>query len=226
MIMKDKKSISSEILFVLAMIINSFMLVLMVKSNLGISTLSSVPLVLYKILPNFTLGTWTIIMQVSYIIVLILFTRKFKYGYLISFIVSVPFGLLVDLFTKMTLNWPLNFFFQLMYFGMGLIGMAFGAALFVLCKLPILPFDLVVREVAEFQNISVKKAKMFIDIISVFMSVSLSLLYLKRIEGVGLGTILSVFLMGRIMQIYINYINKNYILNPKTKVGKLLTSIS
>lgn len=224
--MKNKKIISSEMLFIIAMIMNSFTLVLMVKSNFGVSTLSSVPLVLSSIFDQISLGTWTIIIQVIYILLMIIYVRKFKIGYLASFIVSIIFGLLVDFFSISTMQWPSDLFYRVIYFILGLVGMGIGAAFFVLCKLPILPFDLIVRELSEYTPKSVKQIKRSVDLTSVLFSLSMSYLVLNRIVGVGIGTIISVFLMGEIIQKVITRLNQKYIINPISKIGNYLSSIS
>ena len=224
--MKQKKELSSELLFIIAMITNSFALVLMIKSGLGISTLSSVPLVVSNIMPILSLGSWTVIIQISYILVLVLFTHKFKYGYLVSFLVAIPFGLLVDGFSAIITPWPNILSLRLIYFTVGMFAMGFGASLFVICKLPILPFDMIVREIADYKKISVKHSKMFIDVMSVIVSVSLSLFFMHHIEGVGVGTVVSVILMGPTIQYFINFISSCYDIQPQSQIGRNLTSIS
>lgn len=213
-------------LFVIAMITNSFTLVLMVKSSFGVSTLSSVPLVFSNVFTSLSLGTWTILIQVLYIVLMVMYTRTLKYGYLGSFVVSIVFGLLVDAFTVLTSQWSTELLFRILYFAVGILGMGIGAAFFVLCNLPILPFDLIVRELSNYTKKSVKVVKRSLDVVSVVISISLSLLALGQIVGIGIGTIISIFLMGEIIQKVISYINNGYDVVPKTKIGKILTSIS
>lgn len=220
------KQLSSEMLFVIAMITNSFTLVLMVKSSFGVSTLSSVPLVFSNVFTSLSLGTWTILIQVLYIVLMVMYTRTLKYGYLGSFVVSIVFGVLVDAFTVLTTQWSTEVLFRILYFTVGIIGMGIGAAFFVLCNLPILPFDLIVRELSNYTKRSVKVVKRSLDVVSVIISISLSLLALGQIVGVGIGTIISIFLMGEIIQKVISFINGEYDVIPKTKIGKVLTSIS
>ena len=71
-----KKTVSKEITFILAMIIDAFAVDLLTQANLGISTLTSLSYVLSKIIPNTTLGTVNTIVQTSLLILLIIITKK------------------------------------------------------------------------------------------------------------------------------------------------------
>ena len=160
---KHKKTLYGELALISAVLINSFALGFFVKASFGVSTLSSVPLVLSNINTKFTLGTWTIIVQVGVIIFMSLFTKKFRIGYLLSFVVSMIFGLCVDFGTFVLAPLPTDLVFRIIYFAIGLIAMPFGAALFLLCELPILPYDLFVRVIHDYTGKSIQFVRTIYD---------------------------------------------------------------
>ena len=61
--MESKITFRGEAALMLAVIINSFGVVLMLYSGAGISAISSVPYAFSEVLPKLTLGTWTYIFQ-------------------------------------------------------------------------------------------------------------------------------------------------------------------
>ena len=82
----------------LAVIINSFGVVLMLYSGAGISAISSVPYAFSEVLPKLTLGTWTYIFQGLLVLTLMIMRRKFVPSYLFSFVVGFVFGELLDFY--------------------------------------------------------------------------------------------------------------------------------
>lgn len=224
--MTNKKKFSSELALLIAIVYNSLNLSLLVKGNFGISTLSSVPVVFSKVLPQFTLGNWTIMIQTLTLGIMLLFVRKFKLGYLLSFIIALFFGYFVDMWTFFLNPLPVTMAFRIVYFVLGLCGTGIGAAFFVQCGLPIQPFDLFVREVSKATNTSLKKTRMIYDATSLTISLSVSLFFLRRLEAIGIGTILSVFMTGNIMHFTSEKLLNKYTFKPVTKAGDFLYKIS
>ena len=93
----EKKTFRGELALVIAVLINSFSVVLMLYSNAGISAISSVPYAFSLVLPNLTLGTWTYIFQGTLILSLMIMRKKFVPMYLFSFVVGFAFSMLLDL---------------------------------------------------------------------------------------------------------------------------------
>ena len=61
---KHKQKICrGEAALVLAVLVNSFGVILMLYSGSGISAISSVPFAFSEVLPELTLGTWTYLFQ-------------------------------------------------------------------------------------------------------------------------------------------------------------------
>lgn len=224
--MTKKKHFSSELALLIAILYNSLNLSLLVKGNFGISTLSSVPVVFSKVFTNFTLGNWTIIIQSLTLVVMLFIVRKFKLGYLLSFVIALFFGFFVDMWTLFLTPLPVTIGFRIVYFIFGLTGTGIGAAFFVQCGLPIQPFDLFVREVSQSTQTSLKKTRMIYDATSLSISLTVSLLMLKRLEAIGLGTILSVFMTGNIMHHTSDILLNKYTFGPSTKIGSVLYNIS
>lgn len=223
--MKQKK-FSSELALLIAVVYNSLNLTLLVKGDFGISTLSSVPLVFSRVFTNLTLGTWTIIIQTITIFIMILIVRKIKLGYLLSFFVAVIFGVFVDMWTVIIAPLPTTLVFRIIYFILGFVGTGVGAAFFILCRLPIQPFDLFVREVTAALNTPLKRTRQVYDLVSITISISVSLIFLGRLEGIGIGTVCGVLFTGIIMHEMSEFLKARYYFKPVSKPGEWLYKIS
>lgn len=224
--MGQKKFFSCELALIIAIVLNSFCLSLIAKSDLGISTLSSVPLVLSKIFTFLSFGTWNFIIQSLSILILVAVTKHFKIGYLISFLIASIFGILLDINKVMMLAWPDTFSWRTLYFLVGFLLMNVGASLFIKCMLPALPFDTFVRDMTEHLKVSVKKVKTSFDLICVLITLTLSLSILGYIYGVGIGTIIGALFTGTITNRICDYLENRYTFQIKftfvKKISKML----
>ena len=86
-----------ELALLIAVVINSFGVVLMLHSGAGISSISSVPYAFAEVFPQFSLGTWTYIFQALLIVTLMVLRRRFVLSYLFSFVVGFVFSMMLDL---------------------------------------------------------------------------------------------------------------------------------
>ena len=84
-----RKPFRGELALAVAVVINSFSVVLMLYSGAGISTISGVPYAFSEVLTFFSLGTWTYLFQAALVLTLMILRRRFVLPYLLSFAVSV-----------------------------------------------------------------------------------------------------------------------------------------
>ena len=78
-----------EAALLIVLLLNPLAIDLMSKSVFGISTISSVPLILSTAFPVFSFGTWNYIFQTLLVITLMVLKRSFCPGYLFSFVVGI-----------------------------------------------------------------------------------------------------------------------------------------
>ena len=84
-----KFHLPGEAALLIVLLINPLAIDLMSKSVFGISTISSVPLILSTAFPVFSFGTWNFIFQTLLVITLMVLKRSFCPGYLFSFVVGI-----------------------------------------------------------------------------------------------------------------------------------------
>lgn len=190
-------TLHGELALLFAVIINSFGVVLMLYSGAGIFAISSVPYAFSEVIPNLSLGTWTYIFQGILVLSLMFMRKQIVPSYLFSFVVGFFFGKLLDLHELWIKILPSTLSMRVVYFVISYIVICFGIALSNRCKLPITPTDLFPREVADITEISYSKIKIGFDVSCLALTAGLTFFCLHHIEGLGIGTILAAFTMGK-----------------------------
>ena len=204
MLLNEKNSrltLCGELALLVAVIINSFSVVLMLYSGSGISAISSVPFAFSEAFPKLTLGTWTYIFQGLLIASLMYLRKKFIASYMFSFVVGFIFSQFLDLFELYINMLPQAF-------------SCIGIALSNRCGLPIIPTDLFPRELSAIIKIEYAKIKITFDVTCLAITALLTLFLLGHIDGLGIGTILAAFTMGKGVAYAGQYLDKNFQFMP------------
>ncbi|CEO06750.1 DUF6198 family protein [Paraclostridium sordellii] len=209
--MKIKKSFSSELSLLIGLLLTSFANTLMVKSGLGISAISAVPYSLSFIFDKITFGSWNYIFQSLLIVLLVTITKKFKFQYIVSFLLSVVFGALIDFFNLTVIQLlPDNFLLSIVYFTISFLLLAIGISLQLNCGLPILPLDTFTKDLSKFLGITYKKVKTIFDLSCLATTLFLSIIVLNTNVGLGIGTIICALFTGKIVSIINNFIDNKF----------------
>lgn len=192
------------------MIINSFGVVLMLYSGAGISAISSVPFAFSKVLPVLLLGTWTYIFQGLLVLSLMIMRKRFVPSYLISFVVGFVFGKLLDVHELWINILPDNITMRIVYFILSYIILCFGIAISNRCLHPITPTDLFPRELADITKVSYSKIKIGFDVSCLAVTAGLTFFFLGHLDGLGIGTIVAAFTLGKGVSIAGNLIDRKF----------------
>ena len=188
-----------ELALAIAVVINSFGVVLMLYSGAGISAISSVPYAFSLVLPALSLGNWTYLFQGLLIASLMVLRRRFVPAYLFSFVVGFAFSALLDLHEPWVARLPDPLGWRVVYFVVSYLLICVGIALSNRCGLPIIPTDLFPRELAQITGVSYPKIKIGFDAACLLATAGLTLCCLGRLEGLGVGTVLAALTMGKVI---------------------------
>lgn len=197
----EKPILRGEAALALATIINSFGVVLMLYSGSGISAISSVPFAFSEVFPKLSLGTWTYLFQGLLVLSLMVLRKRFVPQYLFSFVVGFVFGELLDIHELWVSILPNGLFWCVLYFVISYFLISFGIALSNRCRLPIIPTDLFPRELAQIINVSYPRIKISFDVSCLAITAGMTFLFLGHLKGLGIGTILAAFTMGKVVGI-------------------------
>lgn len=199
-----------EAALVIAVLINSFGVVLMLYSGSGISAISSVPFAFSQVLPQLTLGTWTYLFQGLLILSLMILRKRFVLPYLLSFVVGFVFSELLDVHELWIDLLPGGLLWRVLYFVVSYLLISLGIALSNRCGLPIVPTDLFPRELAQITGVSYPKIKISFDCICLAVTGCLTFLFLGHLEGLGIGTVLAAFTMGKMVGLIGNWLDRHF----------------
>ena len=190
-------TIRGELALLVTVCINSFGVVLMLYSGAGISAISSVPFAFSEVFSKISLGTWTYLFQGLLVLSLMVMRKKFVPSYLFSFVVGFVFGELLDVHELWISVLPTALPFRFLYFVISYVLICIGIAISNRCKLPIIPTDLFPRELADITKAGYPKIKIGFDVACLAVTAALTFFCLGHLEGLGIGTILAAFTMGK-----------------------------
>lgn len=181
---------------------------LMKHSAFGLSAFYSVSLALYESTHVLTMGTWNVIYQVSLIVLLSILLRRFRLSYLASFLVVAGSSVAIDGCNLLFAYLPVTFPWRIGCFLAGQLILSFAISFLALCKLPVMPMNLFVRELADAIGVPFSRVKLFFDLGCLTFSSVVSLIFAGHLAGVGPGTILSVALTAPLTGWFIKGQNK------------------
>ena len=123
--------------------------------------------------------------------------RRFVPSYLFSFVVGFVFGQLLDLHASWVGLLPQGLGWRVACFVVSYLLISVGIVLSNRCGLPIIPTDLFPRELVEITGAGYPKIKISFDLICLAVTAGMTLLFLGHLEGLGVGTVLAAFTMGK-----------------------------
>ena len=218
--MSDKSWIKRIIIYTVGLFIMSLGVGISVASNLGVSPVSALPYVISKI-TGFELGMCTTGVFVLYLLIQILILRKeFKPISFVQIAVSFLFGWFVRISTPLMsfLDFTDNYAFRLLLCGVGIAVVGIGVFLYVGSDVIPMPTEGVMIAITKKTGIQFSSAKILFDISSVVTAVTLSLIFLHRLEGVREGTALAAVLVGFVVK----FLNRKF-RKTDNKLQKLST---
>ena len=188
-----------ELALLIVVLINSLGVVLMLQSGSGISAISSVPYAFSLVLPKLSLGTWTYIFQGLLVVSLMILQKRFVPQYLFSFVVGFAFSEMLDVHKLWISGLPMGLGWQLLYFVVSYLLLCFGIALANRCQLPIIPTDLFPRDLSNIIGAKYSRVTISFDVICLAVTGLMTGLFLGHLDGLGIGTVLAAFTMGKVV---------------------------
>jgi uncharacterized protein len=221
--MDNKITLPGEVTFVAGLLLVSFAISLMVIAGFGISTISSLPYVLSRIFSQISFGIWNPVFQIGLLFVLLAITKRFKSGYMISIVLSVLFGMILDFFVHTVAGLPTEFWERLLYFIAGYPLMCLAIALMVGSRIPLMIIDTFLNDLTIYFHVTYRRIKTLFDIICVVLSVILSLAFLGHLEGVGIGTVILACITGLGVHVVTTLLSKVIVIKPwSSKLGGMV----
>ena len=194
----DKKDLIKRIILLVAgLAILAFGISLSIKSNLGISPVTSVPYVM-SLFINLSVGNLTIIMYSFLILLQVLILRKrFKLFQLLQLPVAIAFGYLADLAIWATQGISVSTYGQQWALTIaGILLASVGVYLQLKADLVTLAVEGLVASLCKVLPVKFGSIKMVLDVSFVVISVILSIVFMGGLYGVREGTVATAIFVG------------------------------
>lgn len=196
-------------IFLLGLTCLSLGIVLVIKSNLGVSVATSPPYILSLYFTKISFGQWNYMVHGLVLLLLVVIVRKLTVKHLMSFLVAFLFGLFIDFFNLILISFQVDSLLErVIVFIVGSIVISIGVAGFMKSNYPILPFDTFVKEITLTKNIKYSKFKTGFDLTCFTISLVLSLIFFGKIKGIHIGTFISAIALGSIIGFCLELMNK------------------
>ncbi len=192
--------------YILGLMVMAIGVVLMKKAALGITPITSLPLALNEVLPQVSLGNWTILFHVVCIIAIIVIQKKVTLKAILMFPVGIGFGYFIDLllwmFQMETSSLPLRA--VLLVVGIPVSGL--GVALINHADLMLPSPDGLLRTISATFHKKYPLVKRCGDCLWVLCAAIIELACLGHLQAVGIGTIASAFLVGWTIKLWNQFV--------------------
>lgn len=189
--------------FAIGISINSFGIAVITKASLGTSPISSPSYVLDLAFPP-TLGEFSFLVNMLFILIqVILLRRDFQPIQFLQIAVNVLFSALIDVgMAVLSPYTPEGLPLCLATLLVGCAILALGMAVEVAPNVVLVPGEGVVRAISAVTERPFGSCKVVFDITLVAIAVTLSLILFGSIRGLGIGTVISALLVGRLVNLF------------------------
>ena len=218
--MQMKKILEKYLVFVVGLYFLAVGIVLIVRSALGTTPISSVNYVLSLNTP-LTLGAWTFIVNVLLIMGQLWLVRKVGSRQdVIEILLQIPFSFIFSAFIDFNMIittglHPNDYLMSLALLIIGCVIQSIGVVLEIKPRVAMMSAEGFVKYASRYCNKEFGKFKVYFDITLVSLAVVISLMFTQRIEGIREGSFIAACITGYIVTF----------LNQKIMTRKMLHSL-
>ena len=175
--------------------------VLNIRYDLGVAAFSSVMYAVAEIY-HISLGTATIICYLIFVSMQCVLSKRITLTYALEIPLSFAFGLLTDFYDFLIPDFSLALVSGALCFFLTMFVTALGVFLCVKSRLILTPVEGIVQTISDVFKFPFSMVKNVYDVSLVAISALLCIAYGAPFYGIGAGTVLSAFAIGRIIKIY------------------------
>lgn len=188
--------------YLLGMVVLAIGITLNTKTNLGVSPLISIGYAVSQV-AGLNFGNMTFVVYAIFVAIQFLLRRKnARWKDLLQLVVALVFSQLLNLFSAILSYEPPTLPGKLIMLVGAVVLTGIGAAITLTMEIIPNPGDGLVSAVADSFHIATGLAKNLCDGVSVVLTLIVGLVFAHQIIGIGLGTLISVLLCGRVMAVY------------------------
>jgi uncharacterized membrane protein YczE len=187
--------------FCLGLLVNSVGITLITRSGLGTSQISSLPYVWSLADPRLSFALTTFVVNMAFVVVqAVLLGRSFFPLQLLQVVANVLFSSFLGV-AMAALSWfhPQSLPLQALGVAAGCVTLGTGVAIECAPDLIFVPGEGLVHALAQVTGARLGTSKLAFDAVLVASATILSLALFGRLEGVGAGTVVTIFVTGNVV---------------------------
>lgn len=189
------------LIYILGLNLIAAAVVLNIRFDLGVAAFSSVMYAVAKIY-GISLGVATIICYLLFVFMQCVLSKRLTLTYALEIPLSLAFGALTDMYDVVIPDFKLGLFAAVVCFSLTMLVTALGVFLCVKSRLVLTPVEGVVQTISDVFGFPFSIVKNVYDVSLVAISALLCVAYGAPFYGIGVGTVLSALMIGRIIKIY------------------------
>ncbi|MDD2370395.1 MAG: DUF6198 family protein [Firmicutes bacterium] len=199
----DQKFILRHLTFLIGLFLTAIGISFTIKIGIGSTPMSIVPLFLSNVFP-FTFGQMNFIWSLSFVFgQMFLLGKGFKKEQYLQFLICPLFGFFIDIGLLIFKNYSSSFYFlNILAILSACIIIAFGVNLQVMANVIINPGEGIVNAIAYRTKIKFGNVKIMFDTSVMVLGIILSIIFLNKIIGVGVGTLIIALATGSIVKFF------------------------
>lgn len=175
---------------------------IIIASSLGSSPISSVPYVLVFCYP-LTLGGYTLLMNLLFIIMQPIILRRFQASHLLQLPTTFIFSLLIDFSMPFAAALPAeSYLAKLLLLLVGCVLMAFGLTCELVANVAMPAADGFINTIVTKWKLNFGYTKVAFDCTLLLTAAIISYTHLNEITGIREGTLISALLVGHILRFF------------------------
>lgn len=196
-----QKTTKRFLLFFIGINLLAVGIILNTRSDLGVAAFTSFFYALSKI-TGISLGTSSIIVYFVLILLQFLLLRRIGFPILLQIPFSVVFGMVTDFYDHLIPESEFSFAGRLLLLAAAIWLTSVGVYLYTSSHLIMTPVEGIAQTIADRWNLKFSLVKNCFDFSMLLLTVLVCLLLKLPVFGIGIGTVISALLLGRIIGIY------------------------
>lgn len=209
------KQIPGEAAYLLGIPLLALGVLFMVKADFGVSMVVAPAYLVHLRFPLLTFGMAEYLIQALLLLSLAVIRRGFSKAWLFSFITALYYAIVLDGLSFLILPEPAGLpGLRILFFLLGIFIASLGIALLFRTDIPLLVYELFVKEMAGILGLAVHRFKFLYDMSSLTLAAILTFLFFGEIRGIGWGTLVAALGNGWIIGGVGAFLDRRYRILP------------
>lgn len=209
-----KKQISTELCYVLGIVLIALGTAIEVFADFGMSTVVAPAYLLHlfisETIPWFSFGIAEYCVQFLLLLLLVIVVHQFRLSYFFSFVTAILYGICLDFFLSFMPLFPNLLIYRMLAFVIGTFIVTIGVAFIFHTYISPEVYELFVLEICHHFQLKISTIKTSYDVISCVIAILMSYIFFSSLKGIGIGTVISALINGTLIGWFTKKMERNF----------------